>query len=90
MTELNYVGNVTVMLCTQRTLPDLFVHLGYNSDDNIHMLYGEEDFWNIFAVSLEFLGNSLTQTNQTKQTKQKFIKLYYVDHNTFVELLFCL
>ena len=29
---------------------------------------------------LEFLGNSLTQTNQTKQ---KFIKLYYLDYSTF-------
>ena len=38
--------------------------------------------WFIF----EFLRNSLTQT---KQTKQKFIKLYYLDKIHFVELLFC-
>ena len=29
--------------------------------------------------TIEFLGNSLTQTNKTKQTKQKFIRLYYLD-----------
>ena len=29
--------------------------------------------------TIEFYGNSLTQTNQTKQTKQKFIRLYYLD-----------
>ena len=30
--------------------------------------------------ALEFLRNSLTQTNQTKQTKQMFIRLYYLDY----------
>ena len=29
--------------------------------------------------TVEFLGNSLTQTNQINQTKQKFIRLYYLD-----------
>ena len=30
--------------------------------------------------AIEFLGNSLTQTKPTKQTKQMFIRLYYLEY----------
>ena len=33
----------------------------------------------VLSSIFEFLGNSLTQTNQTKQTKQLFNRLYYLD-----------
>ena len=42
----------------------------------------------VFGLLFEFLGNSLTQTDQPNQTKQKFIKLYHLDFCTFIERLF--
>ena len=41
----------------------------------------------MMKYTVEFYGNSLTQTNQIKQTKQKFIRLYYLD--CWIEIIQC-
>ena len=42
---------------------------------------------NFIGGTVEFYGNSLTQTNQTKQTKEKFIRLYYLD--CWIDIIQC-